>query len=189
MALSNILAAISAQADEQISQERSLHQKRISLMREESERRIAKRKQEIAGQKEERRKQLHMKAVSHSTMTRRNAELKKKQELLDTLYALVLQKLAALPSQEKEVETLLKKHLQTIKGNGEIRPSKAHETILRHIAPSERFAFGKPIESVGGFLFVSEREEHDCTFEHLVASYLRPQTEVEAAKALFSPNS
>ncbi len=187
MALSDILAAISAQADEQISRERSAHQKRLSLIREESERRIAKRKQEIALQKEERKEQLHMKAVSHSVMTRRGAELKRKQELLDDFYALVLQKLAALP--EKEAEALLKQHLQTIRSSGEIRPSKAHENTLKRIAPSERFSFGKPIASVGGFLFVSEKEEHDCTFEHLVASYLRPQTEVEAAKALFSSNA
>lgn len=187
MALTDILAAISTQADEQIAKERSAHQKRVSLIREESECRIAKRRQEIALQKEERKEQLHMKAVSHSAMTRRNTELKKKQELLDSLYVLILKKLAALP--EKEAATLLKYHLQTIRGSGEIRPSKAHENTLTRIAPSERFSFGKPIASVGGFLFVSEKEEHDCTFEHLVASYLRPQTEVEAAKSLFSSNT
>jgi len=187
MALPDILAAISSQADEQIAKERSAHQKRLSLIREESERRIAKRKQEIAAQKEERKEQLHMKAVSHSAMTRRNAELTKKQELLDDLYALVLKNLLSLP--EKEVETLLKTCLKTIKGNGEIRPSKAHENILKRIAASEKFSFGKPIESAGGFVFVSEREEHDCRFEHLVSAFLRPQTEVEAARTLFSPKA
>lgn len=184
MALQDILQAISAQADEQIKRERSAHQNRVSQIREESERRNAKNKQNIAAKKEQRKEQMSIKAHAHSTMMQRNAELKKKQELLDSLYGLVTKELAAMP--EKDAEELLKSYLKSITINGEIHPSEAHASILKKIAPSEQFTIGTPIKSVGGFIFTSDHEEHDCSFEHLVASYLRPQTEVKAAKALFS---
>lgn len=183
MALQDILDAITKQADAQIAQERSASQKRISALREESERNTAKKKQEIAQQKEERKEQMLKKAEAHSTMTQRNAELQKKQELLDNLYTLVVKQLASMPAES--VEALLKHCLKAIKVKGEIHPSKAHRDILKKIAPSERFSIGEDVSASGGFVFVSDREEHDCTFEHLVAETLRPATEVETAHALF----
>jgi len=184
MALQDILDAISKQSDEHIALERSASQKRVSEMRETSERTIAKRKQEIAAQKEDRKLQMLRKSEAHSSMTQRNAELKKKQELLDSLYELAAKKLSAMPADK--VEALLKRCVKSIKAKGEIRPSAKHKDLLQKIAPSEQFTMGETVDASGGFIFVSKKEEHDCTFEHLVAETLRPATEVETAHSLFS---
>jgi len=86
MALQDILAAISAQADQKITEARTLHQKHLTQVREVSERNLAKKKQDIALQKEQRKAQLKAKAENHAVMIKRNALLKKKQELLDQMY-------------------------------------------------------------------------------------------------------
>ena len=184
MALQDILKAIVAEADQQIENERKVHQKKLTTAREQSEQRTAKRKQEIAVQKEKRKDQMRAKSQAHAQMIERNAELKKKQDLLDDLYGQVVKKLSDLP--KPDVEEFLKKCIKSIKEKGEIRPSKAHAELLKKIAPSEKFKIGEHISSSGGFIFVSEKEEKDFTFEHLVSSYLRPKTEVEIANELFT---
>lgn len=184
MPLQDILNAIAQDADTTITQERSQHQKRLAAMREESERAIAKRKQAMGAQKEERKQQMLRKAQAHSAMLIRNAELRSKRALLDELYNKVVSRLAALT--EKEAEPLLKRCLQSIIGTkGTIRPSKSHQNLLKRIAPSEQFTMGEAIDAAGGFRFIAEREERDCTYEHLVNEYLRPATEIEAAHKLF----
>lgn len=184
MALQDILKAITAEADQKITSERSAHQKRLSTMREQSEQRISKRKQEIAMQKEEKRQQMRAKSEAHAQMIERNAELKKKQELLDTLFTLVTKKLGSCS--EDKAEALLKQCIKSIKSKGTIHPSKAHANLLKKIAPSEQFEMGDAVEATGGFVFSSDKEERDFTFEHLVSQYLRPRTEVETASELFN---
>ena len=184
MALQDILNAITDEADQKITSERSAHQKRLSTMREQSEQRISKRKQEIAIQKEEKRNQMRAKSDAHAQMIERNAGLKKKQELLDNLFTLVTKNLGSC-SNEK-AEALLKQCIKSIKSKGTIHPSKVHADTLKKIAPSEQFTMGDPVEATGGFVFSSEKEERDFTFEHLVSEYLRPKTEVEIAAELFN---
>ncbi len=87
---------------------------------------------------------------------------------------------------EEKVEALLKQCIKSIKPSGTIHPSKNHVGLLKKIAPSEQFTIGDPVESSGGFVFSSEKEEHDFTFDHLVSEYLRPLTEVETAVELFN---
>jgi len=111
MALQDILAAISAQADQKITEARTLHQKHLTQVREVSERNLAKKKQDIALQKEQRKAQLKAKAENHAVMIKRNALLKKKQELLDQMYNQVGEKLALLP--EKKLEPLVRACLKS----------------------------------------------------------------------------
>jgi len=184
MALQDILAAISHEADARIKQERSTHQKRISVLREESERRIAKLKQNIALQKEERKLQMRRKAEAHIVMIKRNAELQTKRKLLDKIYTAVVERLAGMP--EDKVKTLLEKCLKTISQKGDIRPSAAHVNMLKQLASSEQFSIGDAVDVSGGFIFTSEKEERDFTFEHLVSQYLRPKSEVDTASTLFA---
>lgn len=184
MALQDILDAITAEADQQIAEARSVHQKALTEMREEGERKTAKRKQEIAVQKEARKEQMSAKAETHASMQKRNAILSKKQVLLDSAYDSVVEKLGTLDA--GKVEPLLRACIKQITVNGEIRPAEKHAQLIKKLAPSEQFRMGDPVKSVGGFLFVSEKEEQDFTFEHLVQHVLRPATELETSQALFS---
>ena len=92
--------------------------------------------------------------------------------------------MAELP--EKDVETLMHVCLKKISQNGTIAPAKNHESLLKKIAPSEQFKICNTINATGGFVFSSETQEHDFTFEHIVAEYLRPQTELNVSKTLFT---
>ena len=184
MALQDILDAISAQADQQITDARSAHQKALTQMREASERTLAKRKQEIAAQKEQKKLQLKAKTGAHAEAQKRNAVLTKKQELLDRLFTKITEELAAAP--ENEVEELLRVCLKKISLKGTIHASKKHSALLKKLAPSEQFAMGEDSKSKGGFLFVSDTQDFDFTFEHLVEGTLRPQAELEVSRELFA---
>lgn len=184
MALQDILAAITAKADKKIEQARADLQKENSQLRQESEKRIAKRKQEIEVSKQQKLDQMKAKAETHASAVKRNAVLSKKKELLDRLYGKVAEDLAELS--DKEIEPLLRKCVKGIKAKGEIYPSKKHAALLKKICPSEQFRIKDPKHFKGGFLFVSEREEQDFTFEHLVEEVLRPKTELETSHTLFS---
>jgi len=184
MALNDILAAIVAQADQQIEDARQRHKKHLSELREKNERAIAKKKQEIAVQKEQKKQQLQAKAETHVSMLKRNALLLKKQQLLNETYAMVVEKLSSLSS--AEAESLLRACVKQIKAKGVLHPAKGQEDVLKKIAPSEQFTIGDSIKAKGGFLFVSEKEEQNFTYEHLVSHLLRPHTEVDTAHELFS---
>jgi len=184
MAIQDILAAITQQADQRIADARTAHQKQLTLCREQSERELAKRKQEIAAQKEQRKTQLKAKAENHAAMLKRNAQLKKKQELLDRTYQKVVQDLSALP--DDQIEPLLRQCIKSIKNEGTIHASEKHANLVKKLADSGKFTIGDTIKAKGGFRFVSKTQEQDYTFEHLVQETLRPKTELEISQLLFA---
>lgn len=184
MALQDILDAIIAQSDLQITTARSEHQKRVSQLREAAERTQAKKRQDLAAQKEKKKAQLKMKAEAHAEAMKRNTVLRKKRELLDRLYNKATDALASVG--DEKIEPLLRAYLKEIPHNGNLHPSEAHAALLKKIAPSEQFSIEKPIKAKGGFLYTSVKTEEDNTFEHRMQEWLRPQTELYISKALFT---
>ena len=184
MALQDILDAISAQADQQISTARKTHQKGLTEIREGSERRLATKKQEMNQEKEQRKVQLKAKTQAHAESVKRNALLSRKQDLLNELYEGVTKELANLPP--KEMEALLTLCLEKISEKGEIAPAKSQESLIKKLAPSSQFKMGAPIDAAGGFVFSSTDLEYDFTFEHIVSEYLRPHTELDVSQELFT---
>ncbi|MBT4119736.1 MAG: hypothetical protein HOG89_01240 [Candidatus Peribacter sp.] len=183
MALQDILAAITAEADKQIASARTEHQRALTQMREESERNLSKKKQEIAVSKQQKMDQLSAKAHTHAHAQKRNAVLAKKKELLDNVFATASKELSAVD--DKEIEPLLRSCLKRIKNKGVIHPSSKHADLLKKICPSEQFRIEKPTNAKGGFLFVSDKEEQDFTFEHLMEHVVRPSHELATSKILF----
>lgn len=183
MALQDILAAITAEADVRIADARAEHQRALTSMREESERKIAKKKQEIAVSKKERMDQLQSKALAHAHAYKRNALLSKKKEILDRVFTKATVQLSQID--ENEAEALLRACVRRIQSKGAIRPSEKHAALLQKICPSEQFRLEKTISAQGGFLFVSEKEEQDFTFEYLMENIIRPRSELPVAKSLF----
>lgn len=184
MALQDILAAITADADHKIETARAEQQKALTAAREESERAIAKRKQEIAVQRQQKIDQMTAKAQTHAASHKRNALLAKKKELLDRAYAKAAEELCGIS--DADAEKLFRACLKMIKGKGEIHPSAKHEKLLKKICPSEQFRMKDSTDAKGGFLFVSDKEEQDFTFENLVENILRPRTELQIANTLFA---
>jgi vacuolar-type H+-ATPase subunit E/Vma4 len=184
MALQDILAAITAEADKHITDARTAHLQSLTQMREESERNLAKKKQEIAVSKQQKMNMLTAKAHTHGEAQKRNAVLSKKKELLDDVFAKAVKELGKLD--DKEVEPLLRHCIKSIKAKGVIHPSAKHADLLQKICPSEQFRLEKPTNAAGGFLFVSESQEQDFTFEHLMEHAVRPSHELTVSKTLFS---
>jgi len=183
MALQDILAAITAEADKRIENARSAHQRALTQLREESERNLAKKKQELAVQKQQKMNLLTTKAETHAISEKRNAVLGKKKELLDRVYDKAVTELASLS--DSDTEKLLRACLKNIKVKGSIYPSAKHESLLKKICPSEQFKLEKATNAKGGFLFVSDKEEQDFTFENIVALITRPKTELAVSHILF----
>ncbi|GEM_PF-573545 len=188
MALQDILDAIVSDANRQIADARTAHQKRLSQLREESDRRLVKKKQDINAQREDKKRQMHMKGEAAMTVHRRNALLSTKRALLDHVYADIERQLAQQPP--AKIKPLLQGLLAHIHGTGVIRPAKAHAALLADLLKGNaRLTPGEPLQTSGGFVFVSEKEERDCTFATLVNDILRPQTEAAVAGQLFPPLS
>ena len=181
MAFQDILDAIIAQSDKQIEQARSAHQKTLTSLKEQSAQRTAGRKQDIAVQTDAKKKQLEAKAQAHGHMMNRNAVLRAKQTSIDSLYDDVLAKLLTLP--EDKLKTLLEACLGKLPKEGTLMPSKQHEAAIKKIAGG--MTMGDSIDAQGGFIFVTDKQEYNFTFEHLVQTSLRPATEIEVAHSLF----
>lgn len=184
MALQDILAAITAEADKRIADTRAEHQRSLTALREESERNLARKKQEIAVSKQQKMEQLRTKTAVHADTHKRNALLLAKKDILDRVYAKAIDELNALSN--AETETLLRTCLKRIATKGVIYPSSRHADLLKKICPSEQFRMEKPTDAKGGFLFVSDTQEQDFTFEYIVEQMIRPEHELATAKILFS---
>lgn len=184
MALQDILDAIIVEADTRIADARAAHQRNLSQLREESDRRLVKKKQDINAQREEKKRQMRLKGETAMSVHRRNALLTRKRALLDRLFGEIERQLAAQP--EKIVRPFLERCLTHITGSGVIRPAQAQAMIIGALIKNRKdLTLGEPIPVSGGFLFVSEKEEHDFTFPTLIEQRLRPRTETHVAKQLF----
>ena len=162
MALADIITAIIAQADKEISviQENVTREK--SEMKKNADEELAAFESDLKKKTEEKKQQMKKKAETMVKMERRKELLAEKRAALDSVYDEVLNAVQKLPKEKIEkLEDALKKKVQGRKG--ELIEAKG-----------------------GGFLFVSTLTEEDFTFAHLIASDLRPKTEVDIAAKLFA---
>ncbi len=181
MALSHILAAITAEADAAISAATKAHATALKEMSDAHERDVSSIRSTVKHQKSERLHQLKKRAESHTDMMLRHAVLQRKQELLDEFYASAIRELAALPA--AQTERLLAAWIEKLPSKGTIIPSKTHEPMLKKLHGDHTLA--PAMQAAGGFRFVSEKEDRDYTYEFLVKHLLRPETEIEVAGQLF----
>ena len=182
MALSHILAAITAEADAQIADASAKHDAAVRSMNEGHAAAMRDVAASIKQKKQERMNQLRRRAEDHTEMLRRHAVLERKQSILDDFYDNVIRELAALPA--NKTEQLLSGWVKHLPKGGRILPSKIHEGVLKKIGGGHEF--GPSIAAKGGFRFEGEREDRDYTYEFLVAEILRPATEISVANQIFS---
>lgn len=182
MALQHILDAIVQDADNRIQQISSGSKQRLKDAREAGDTRLKESRRKIVESVDLKKRQLKEKTLSYALMKKRKVMLEQKQEHMNDLYELVLQKLSDLPKDQQE--DFLQACLKTLPASGTIRPSKAHEALLQKLIP-KGYEIGESIDARGGFIFSNETQEFNCTLEFLVRHVLRPQTEVAVAHELF----
>jgi vacuolar-type H+-ATPase subunit E/Vma4 len=183
MALQHILDAIVADADNRISEAKAEHKQLLKTLKEEHEKRLHAGLRHIQQEKDKTKAAMRSRAQAKAHMIASHALLKRKQELLDGLYAMVIEDLKALPA--GEAEAWIKRMLDGIADKGVIHPAKPHADIVKKAA-GDKFEIGYPINSAGGFRFEGIKQDRDCTLEFLVTEVLRQATELDAAKRLFS---
>ena len=162
MALTDIIQAIKAQADKEITilQEQAVREK--NSIKSKTDEEIALYEKDMKKKTEDRKVAMKKKAETMVEMDRKRVLLEEKRKALDSVYKKALEEVKKLPADKiKKFEDSLKKHVEGCKGD--IKPVKE-----------------------GGFIFVSEKSEEDYSFEHLVNEVLRPQTEITVSAELFS---
>jgi vacuolar-type H+-ATPase subunit E/Vma4 len=182
MALNDILDAIVGDADKRIAEAAASHKQHMKEMREESERKLSRKRTQITEQRDQKKRQLREKAESHARMTRSKSVLAAKRRHMDSLYDTVFDLLKNMP--KDKTEKFLELCLKQVTSSGVIRPAKAHEAIIKKMLP-KGCELGSAIEASGGFRFESDTTEQDFTYEFLVGQLLRPATEVRAGSELF----
>lgn len=186
MALADILTAIEQNTADTLSQMRKNHQQRMLEMKRETEARLEEFGEAISKQKEQKLRQMRAKANSHGLLRGKHAIVRKKQELIGDAYEAFLGELKEMKGEE--VRMFLERAVSSL-GNiaGTIHPAPAHTALLTSLVAGKPYlSIGKPIDAVGGFRFAGENREHDFTFESLVSNSLRPRTELDIARLLFS---
>lgn len=183
MALQDIFDAITNEASARISDAQSERRTRMKALREDSDRRLALRKKQIADQKTRSMLQIKERAESHARMVRNRTILAKKRECLEKLYEDVLEKLRSLPKDKSE--SFLKICLSEIHEKGTIHPAEAHRSLLTSLLP-DGCTIGTSVAASGGFRFSSRTKEYDFTYEFIVHRLLLPLSEVAVAAALFA---
>lgn len=187
MAFQDLLDAITADTDKQIRDQQSQLRVRLSALREESERKMAGRKQDIHRQRDARKTQLWRKADTMAQVEERNILLHAKRDMIDATYDKVVSVLGSLDAaKQKHLLTAL---LKAIKPGGIVHPARSQKALLESIATELGHTLGDPIDAAGGFLYVSPTEERDCTYEFLVRTRLRPATDIRVASTLFSASA
>jgi vacuolar-type H+-ATPase subunit E/Vma4 len=182
MALQHILDAIVNDANNRIQQINANSKKHLKDAQEASEKRLTDSRKRIAESVDQKKRQLKEKTLSYALMHKRKVLLENKQQHMDDLYNTVLQKLTELP--KDHMEKLLKACLGTLPSSGIIRPSAAHEAMLKKLLPKD-YEMGEAIAARGGFIFSNDTQEYNFTFEHIVHNILRPATEVHIAHEIF----
>lgn len=182
MALSHILAAITAEADHQIAEATTAHKASLKALAEHHASALHVIAESVQRKKKDRIQQLRQRAEDHTSLLRRHAVLDRKQRIVDEFYDSVIRELSAMsPSQ---AEKLMTGWAAQLPEGGKILPSKKHEAIVKKIAKGREC--GPTIDAKGGFRYESEREDRDYTYEFLVKEILRPATEISVAQQLFS---
>ena len=121
MALPDIIAAITKEADMQIAASALQHENTVKNAKTLSEEHCRTVIASIEAQKQQSIERKRRAAAQHAEAGTRNAVLQCKRRLLDTAYAAVLEKMSKAP--ESRIETLLRACLATVH-EGEIRPQK-----------------------------------------------------------------
>ena len=161
MALQDIIQAIKAQADKEISALEDAAKKEKASIKTKADAEIASFESELKDQASAKKASMKKKAETMVDMERRKLLLEEKRKALDIVYENVLTEVQALPKDKlKKLEDALKAKVKGQKG--ETKASKE-----------------------GGFVFVSTQAEEDFTFAHLIQTMLRPETELEVSTKLF----
>ena len=182
MALTDILAAITASTDARIMALRKEHKEALTEMRTATEAELETMQADITERKDAKKEALRTKTTVHSESMLKNAELNTKQQQLDAFYSALVAHLGKLPA--KQVEPLLKAWLKDVPEGSTIHPAEVHADAVKALAKD--FTIGEPCKAQGGFVASTGATELDYTFETIVKEQIRPESEVTISQTLFA---
>lgn len=182
MSLTHLLEAITAQANDKIAAFTRASEERLTAAKSRHETTLQERRASILSQVEERKTLLRSKSETHAQLSRRTAVLQARHQLIDDVFATVLDTLVALPDQK--VEPLLRHLLSSLPKTGTVLPAKKHVHVLQTLLHGSSLHLGEAIQAKGGFIFQSDTFDRTCTFEHLVLTEMRNAKELWVSREL-----
>lgn len=182
MALHDILSAITTEADRHIATLKAQHEQTVSDALTGAKRELEKFESSLTAEYGRKQDQAVRNAKLRAGQVLRNAVLQRKHEHLDSVYAAVLDRLAANAGAFGPLFTSV---LARFSG-GVIRPSAPHAALLRQlVGGNTALAMGSEIDASGGFVWATDTRQEDWRLESIVNDLLRPRTELDISLALF----
>ncbi|OGF22281.1 hypothetical protein A2Y83_04685 [Candidatus Falkowbacteria bacterium RBG_13_39_14] len=185
MPLYDIIKTIEESANAKISEINKEFDEKINSLIEEYNGKISKKESEFLNSaKNEIKTQVKKEKFLLNTQEAKII-LEKRWSLIDKVYGKVLDKLAAMDSEEKE--KFFHGLLKNCPAKGNIIAPQNDKKILEKIKGDGQTIAETNRSSKGGFIFEGEKARIDNSFENIIAS-IQEETEVEVGKILFGQN-
>ena len=190
MALNDILQKISTEADKKATFMKQVVNNEISKIQEEAKIKAAVRKSEIEEKIQLQSISIIKKSKTLAKMVGRSQTLKEKREVIDKAYEEVEKELEALDGNEylKLITAMMKYVKKSFSKGNLIVPSHRKKLTEEAIdkADVEFHIKDETTKFKGGFIVMSGKIEINLSFPYLIQNIVRPDTELEVAKILFS---
>lgn len=190
MALTDILQKITNEADKKVAFMKQIVAKEIQKIHEEAQARANARKMEIEEKIEVQSISIIQKSKTLAKMTGRSQTLKDKRMVIDQAYEEVRKELHNLDGHEyvNLMVNMLKHVSKSTKKGSLIVPADRKKQMEEALAKAnvDFHIKEETHEFKGGFVLVGGNIEINLSFPYLIQKIVRPATELEVAKILFS---
>jgi len=187
MALSDILDKIKEETEAKMAEINSEYEAKTLALEAEFKEKKEKSKAEMDSQVITNSKKILNKMKTAAMMEAKSKLLREKRELLDSIFADVLEKLSAADNYKEMIEGLLKN--SDIEGEDVLLvPAKGKEDVTARALLASGKSYKMSDESIGikgGFILESDKIEIDNSFESILNKQLRDDLELDIAKMLF----
>lgn len=190
MALTDILQKITNEANKKAAFIKQVANDEIRKIEKEAKAKADARKSEIEEKIETQSAAVIEKSKTLATMEWRSQILKEKREVIDQAYEEVKKKLNTLDSNEylKLMTEMIKYAMKSVEKGSLIVPADRRKQTEEAVqqAGAEYQVESETNDFKGGFILSSGKVEINLSFPYLVQKIVRPATELEVAKILFS---
>ncbi len=190
MALNDILQKISDEANKKAAFMKQVADTEIKKIEEEAQAAAEARKQELEAKIEAQSLSIISKSKTLAKMTGRSQTLKEKREVIDQAYEELEKELNTLDSSEYlKLVTHMLKHAKQSTEKGKLTVPADRRKLTEEAIEKANADFHVKEEThdfKGGFILQSGKVEINLSFPYLVQKVVRPSTELEVAKILFS---
>ena len=189
MALSDILQKINDEAGKKAAFMKQVADDEISKIKEEAVSKAEKKKKAVAEKGDEKSRSVREKAQILAKMEGRNKLLSEKRQVIDEVYTEAEKELVHLKGADlSKILVSMLKAVSKPMANGKLTVATGHKQELQEAIEKAKVDYSVSDESSdidGGFIVSDGKQEINLSFNYLLKSQVRPNTELDIAKILF----